>query len=437
MPVVRNPNPTPPPKNKTRKKIWIAALLVILLIGIAAVLQAREYYKWARLAEFGRDAGQELKMDEVSDSAIQEYERQAAQKNAGANVPAVATKPTTSAKPKAAQPAPAPEPSVDLQCADLSFLPPAVADYRYACKGIYDSDPGVLAAAVAASGAERLILIGAYVYINCPASILKKKDVVTRCYNAAKFADSIQIPKMREITGIAAKGKKIHIYYADSLPQVAQLCNHPTASACMQTINGRDTIYNNALSSGTPFYNAGVPVQASVYRGLDHEIAYNFTMTIKSDCYAAFTHEIIHSLQGQDDALAKTMYSWIDEFLAFELTPFMVKEFCPPGTVFTNVVKTEDGQQTPVPNFDLSKLDLEDPMSSSSENYAEGRQCRRAIFNQMAGQLNQKGVLFIKLFYSQLEQTSPYDDMGFARALWAAAGSPIDMRDYFRAHGCT
>lgn len=320
---------------------------------------------------------------------------------------------------------------LNINCEDKSFIPSDLKNHSYFCQNIYQLKVNELLSDFQNSAKDRLILYGKNAYFDCPVNLGITQNLMIKCFNAALFVDSWEIPAMQKIMGVATLPNRVYIHYAQSKEDISKICNLDTASACFDY--EYSVLYLYPPKSENDFFS-GNPINASVYEGFDKEVAYSFIMTYPPNCYATDTHELIHFFNYQ--SYANNVRQWFEEGFTGFLTSRIFREICPPGPTFTNVVKTEAGKKKNIENFDLTDLDLEEPLSAAVESYSDKNKCRKTLFKELARLYKAQGLSFIPSFYNQIKIMKRTEAIDYARALYAAEGSPEWLKTYFRQNGC-
>jgi len=321
--------------------------------------------------------------------------------------------------------------SLTVNCEDNSFIPSYLKNKSYFCQNIYQLNVNELLSKFQNSNKDRLILYGKNAYFDCPVNLGKTQNLMIKCFNAALFVDSWEIPEMQKITGVATLPNRVFIHYAQSKEDIVAICHLSTASACFDY---EDSVLNLYPPKSENDFFSNNPFKASFYEGFDKEIAYSFMMINPQNCYATDVHELIHFFSYQ--SYGNNVSQWFEEGLAHFLTSKIFKEICPPGPTFINVVRSEAGQNKNVENFDLADLDLEEPLSAALEGYAYKNKCRIAIFKELARLYKEQKLSFIPAFYNQIKTMKRYEAIDYARALYFSEGAPEWLKNYFRQNGC-
>lgn len=318
------------------------------------------------------------------------------------------------------------------KCDNKSVIPEKLRNYIYYCADIYSTNAGALKSEVEKYGSERILLKGRNSDFDCPVSVGKFSDTAERCYNKALFTDSKELPKMMAIYGFSQLPQKVLYYHVGDYNEIEKLCEYQGASACFD--GEKSLIFTSATSFGEPFYNTK-PSSASFYEGANHEIKYEFTSANPAGCYLSDVHETIHFLNFLYNN-KRYMRDWFEEAITHGTTLSFVKEICPPGIILTNVYKTENGVKTSISNFNILSLDDDFPLPSALESYSEGSECRRAIFREFMRMVEQRGLAFLPQYLSEVNKLNKSYDVDFSRALYYAAGSPADMKEFLQNHSC-
>jgi len=318
-----------------------------------------------------------------------------------------------------------------FNCEDKGFAPKPLRNSKYFCLNVYSADADTVLTDFEKSGADRLLFYGKNSYFDCPVFLGKNQTLVNKCLNASLFLDYWQIRKMSEIIGVPSLSSKLYVYFLKTQKEIGDYCGVPTASACF---NGdENALYLTAASSIDKFYQQ--EFKASIYEGQNHEIAYNFNMKLPSNCYATDVHELTHFFNEQYFGY-NIARQWFAESITYLLVPWILKDICPPGPSFSNVVKKANGQEQKLTSFDLTTLDLEDPLDSAIERYTEGNICMKAIFKEVARSYKESGSSVVPRFYFEIKRMNKSHENDFARALYLAEGSPQWLKTYFNQNGC-
>lgn len=317
-----------------------------------------------------------------------------------------------------------------INCGDKNFAPKHLRGDSFYCQNIYTADHNTLLSDFVKSGADRLVFYGHDTYFDCPMNLGKTQALVDKCVNAAIFLDYKQMPKMNEIIGVPKLSNKLYVYFAKTKEEVRVLCNFPTASACFNS--DQYALYLQPPKSVDNFYKQEYP--ASVYEGENKEISYTFNTSIPKDCYPTEIHELIHFFNNQFWGY-NVAREWFEEGMAHSLTPWVLKSVCP-GIAFNNTIRREGNKKEEIKNFDLTSLNLEEPMEAAIESYAEGNTCRKAIFKELSRYYKEKDFSVISPFYQEIHKMQKSYERDFARVLYLAENSPAWLKTYLQENGC-
>ena len=352
------------------------------------------------------------------------------------------TQPKENKTPSTSTPA---EPDIPSAQITYTTVPDSVKNYtedcnkwnegvNYYCENIYRTNPADLDTKIDKSKHQRLLLYGQYSLIDCPLTISTNYNIAERCYQTAKFVDNWQIPRMASLLGFDIPDKKVHMYFTEKFEDVKILCNtSQPASACIR--QGYDIIRFPMLYGKYPFHLAGLKLYGGLYEGLNQKVMYEFDETTLKGCYAPEAHELVHYFNYS--VFGGSITPWAEEgFTRLIEYKMLDEDLCPPGKIYTNVYKTENGVTAKAPDFDMSKIDEAEPLTSDLEEYAEGYQCRKGVYMQFSRLLNDDGYGFVKDFYAEINKLRTSKDSDYARALWIGTGKTDKIKKFLNDNDC-
>ncbi len=327
--------------------------------------------------------------------------------------------------------------SATFDCRNYYLLPNK--SKKYLCKNIYQTDENLLKTETLAQQPDRIFLYGENINYDCPGQSSKAKEPIVECYRSAKFIDNWQIKKMREIFGVKFPVKKIYYYLTESLEETQKLCGSrgaegKQAGACFDSKDYKII---------SPAYNSN----GSIYLGLvtalffesnnqnEEPIKYKGQLYLPRNCYLTDVHEITHTL---NESAWKNMPVWFDEGLVRLLQGTIKKHVCPPGTKVVNFVKVIDNEEIFVSEtFDPDSLDWEEPLSQGLAKLSEDSSCRKGIFLEIAKNIRDGGIVFLKSLYRELGQKQNSSENSIAETVWKSTGEDISVKDSLIRHQCS
>lgn len=323
---------------------------------------------------------------------------------------------------------------ITMDCKKLEVLPKRFRGLRYYCQNIYLTDAEQLKTQTNALKPERILLYGQYSYYDCPVTSPTVSDMIGGCLSAAKFLDNWQIPRMISVLGVQPT-KKVYYHFTQTYKESEEICQSlgaKKADACA-TPDGQIYLVAGTVSS-KQFTSAGESRQAAVVEGVVQPIVYNFTTTYPQNCFSRDTHEILHFFDFQ--SYGAVAPEWFEEGFVRLLIRPLYNLSCPPGLAVSDVTKKEGNVVIALSDFDLGSLDLEEPLSAGLTNYANGNQCRKALYMQMARNIKNGGAVYIKQLYSALQKTPPTKEAAVAQAIWESSNKDTGVKKFLSQNGC-
>lgn len=325
-----------------------------------------------------------------------------------------------------------------VDCDKLEVVPKEFRGLKYYCQNIYRTDPEQIKAQIKILKPERILLYGQYSYYDCPVTSPIVSDMIDGCWKAAKFLDNWQIPQMINILGVKPT-EKVYYYFTQTTKEAKGICESLgaiDADACA-TPDGH--IYISAgTASSKQFASAGEIKRASLVEGKNGstgQVIYNFTVAYPDNCFSRDNHEILHFFDYQ--SYGSIAPKWFEEGLVRLLIRTIYNQSCLPGLTFSDVSKKEGGTVTALTDFDLDSLDIEEPLSAGLAEFADGNQCRKGIYMQIARNIKDGGVLYINRLYSALQKTKPTSETTAARAVWESAGKDKKVKQFLNQNECS
>ncbi|MDO8499730.1 MAG: hypothetical protein Q7S66_03650 [bacterium] len=325
-----------------------------------------------------------------------------------------------------------------VDCDKLDIVPKQFRGAKYYCQNIYLTDSKQLKTQVGKTKPERILLYGQYSYYDCPVSSPAVSDMIDGCWKAAKFLDNWQIPQMIRVLGVKPV-KKVYYHFTKIHKEAEDICESLGAIDADACITPEGQVYISAgTASSKQFTSGGEIKKASLVESSDggtQPIVYNFTVTYPENCFSRDNHEILHFFDYQ--SYGNVAPEWFEEGLVRLLARPILNQSCSPGLIFSNISKKEGGVVTTLTDFDLDSLDLEEPLSAGLAGYADGNQCRKGIYMQIARNIKEGGTVYIKNLYKALQKTKPTSESTAARAVWESSGKDKQVKQFLNQNECS
>ena len=325
-----------------------------------------------------------------------------------------------------------------VDCDKLDIVPKQFRGATYYCQNMYRTDPEQIKAQTKILKPERILLYGQYSYYDCPVTSPVVSDMIDGCWKAAKFLDNWQIPQMIPILGVKPV-KKVYYHFTQTHKEAEDICESLGAIDADACASSDGQIYISAgTTASKQFTPAGEIKQASLLEGENgntKQIIYNFTVAYPENCFSRDNHELLHFFDYQ--SYGTVAPEWFEEGLVRLLIRPMLNQSCPPGLTFSDVSKKEGDTVTDLTGFDLDSLDLEEPLSAGLVAYADGNQCRKGIYMQIARNIKIGGVGYITKLYTALQKTPPISESTAAQAIWESSEKDPWIKQFLLKNGCS
>jgi hypothetical protein len=335
------------------------------------------------------------------------------------------------------QPVPANVRDAVFNCQAYSAIPDKTKNYL--CQNLYQVDEEGLKQKVRSATPQRIFLYGQYSYFDCLASAEKATDPVGECYRAAKFLDNWQIRHEADLLGRNIPKKKIYYYLTETSDQTKALCAPAGSSAdnvggCIK-FDSYSVFSPSFWGNGSFFLN--YPTVNFFERsrvGVPEKITYTAKMVMPVGCYLFDNHEIQHLFMHEANP---NLPYWFEEGLISLMGQTMSKNLCSPGSSFHQVTKEENGQITNIPSpFNLDSLDWQEPLSSKVVQMSEDVQCRKGIYMQIAHDIRDGGIFYLKKLFNQMPTGSFTTEAAVANLVWQAGGKTDAAKLLLKNNGC-